>query len=136
MRTLLLDSCVWLAWVRQHGEPNHDAATAIVERRQRGELELRLLDLTSYEVGNAVIRGWGLPAVRADGLVARVLSIAGLPLVPTGAERRAAHTLAEQHKLSVYDATYAAVARERRLTLVSGDGGLLRAGLASAPAEV
>jgi predicted nucleic acid-binding protein len=58
------------------------------------------------------------------------------PLVPTPAERRDAHALAEQHRLSVYDATYAAVAQERRLTLVNGDRQLLRAGLATATADV
>ncbi len=136
MRTLLLDSCVWLAWARPDGERDHAAANEIVDRRQRGELELRLLDLTPYEVGNTVIRRWRLPAARADGFVARVLNIAGLPLVPTAAERRAANALAEEHGLSVYDATYAAVAKERQLTLVSGDGALLAAGLATAPTEV
>jgi predicted nucleic acid-binding protein len=60
----------------------------------------------------------------------------GPPLVPTAAERREAHALAEQHGLSVYDATHAAVARERRLTLVTGDRRLLKAGLAVSPAGV
>jgi predicted nucleic acid-binding protein len=136
VRTLLLDSCVWLAWARPDGERDHAAATGIVERRQRGEFELRLLDLTAYEVGNAVIRSWGLPAARADGFAERVLGLAGLPLVPTAAERRQAHALAEEHRLSVYDATYAAVARERRLTLVSGDGALVSSGLATAPVAI
>jgi predicted nucleic acid-binding protein len=136
MRTLLLDSCVWLAWARHDGEPDHAAASEIIERRRRGEVELRLLDLTLYEVGNTVIRRWRLPVARADGLVARVRSIAGLPLVPTAAERRMAHALAEQHGLSVYDATYGAVARERRLKLVSGDRQLVAAALATAPTAV
>jgi predicted nucleic acid-binding protein len=136
MRPLLLDSSVWLAAARTQGEHAHSHAVALLQRESRRELELRLLDLTVYEIGNVTIRKWRRSGREADGLVARVLSIAGLPLVPTAAERREAHALAEQHGLSVYDATYAAVAQERRLTLVSGDNGLLRTGLASAPAEV
>jgi predicted nucleic acid-binding protein len=137
MRRLLLDSCVWLAWARADDEPHHAAASAIIERRRRGEIELRLLDLTLYEVGNTVIRRWRLPVAQADGLVTRLGEIAGVPpLVPSPTERHAAHVLAEQHGLSVYDATYAAVVRARHLTLVSVDGLLLDAGLAVAPGAV
>jgi predicted nucleic acid-binding protein len=134
---LLLDSCVWLAWARAVDEPDHVAATALVTKSARGEAELRLLDLTLYELGNAVVRAWRQPPRVARLIVDAAADIASsLPLVPTAAERREAHRLAEEHRLTVYDATYAAVAQERRLTLVSGDRQLLRAGLATAPAEV
>jgi predicted nucleic acid-binding protein len=134
---LLVDSSVLLAWVRAEGEPNHGAARHLVARRMAREVELRILDLTLYEIGNVIVRAWREPRELADGFVARVTDISnGPPLVPTAAERKAAHALAEEHRLSVYDATYAAVAQERRLTLVSGDRRLLRAGLASAPADV
>jgi predicted nucleic acid-binding protein len=137
MRRLLLDSCVWLAWARADHEPQHAAASTIMARRRRGDLELRLLDLTLYEIGNAVIRGWRRPVAEADGLVARVAAVAVVaPLVPTSRERHAAHALAEQRGLSVYDATYAAVAQARRLTLVSIDERLCTAGLAVTPAAV
>jgi len=137
MNALLLDSSVWLAWARREGEPHHAAASAIVSRRERHEAEIRLLDLTPYELGNVVVRGWRRPAAHADRLVERVLQLAGTaPLVPTPEERRSAHALAEQHGLSVYDATYGAVARARRLTLVSTDGELQDAGLAVAPAAL
>jgi predicted nucleic acid-binding protein len=133
---LLLDSSVWLAAAQRQDEHDHAPATAILRREARREVELRLLDLTVYEIGNVAIRKWKRPAEEADGLVSRVVRIAGPPLVPTPAERRDAHALAQQHGLSVYDATYAAVARERRLTLVSGDRKLLDAALATAPAAV
>lgn len=134
---LLLDSCVWLAWARAVDEPDHDAASAIVTKSARGEVELRLLDLTLYELGNAVVCAWKQPTRVARLIVDAAVDIAsGPPLVPTAAERREAHSLAEEHRLSVYDATYAAVAQERRLTLVSGDRQLLRVGLAVAPADV
>jgi len=134
---LLLDSCVWLAWARAVDEPDHEAATAIVTKSARGEVELRLLDLTLYELGNAVVRAWKQPPRVARLVVDAAIDVAiGLPLVPTASERRDAHVLAEQHGLSVYDATYASVAQERRLTLVSSDRKLLDAGLAVAPADV
>lgn len=134
---LLLDSCVWLAYARAEGEPDHEAAVDLIRRSARGHVELRLLDVTLYELGNVAICAWKQPTRMARLIVDAALDIAGgLPLVPTAAERREAHRLAEEHRLSVYDATYAAVAQERRLTLVSGDRQLLRAGLASAPADV
>lgn len=134
---LLLDSSVWLAWMKADDEPNHAAARHIVDRRLKREVEMRILDLTLYEIGNVIVRAWRWPCEMADSFVARVTEISnGPPLVPTASERRGAHALAESHGLSVYDATYAAVARERRLTLVSGDKALLRAGLATVPAEL
>jgi predicted nucleic acid-binding protein len=134
---LLLDSCVWLAWARAVDEPDHEAATVLVTRSARGEVELRLLDVTLYELGNVVVRSWKQPPRVARLIVDAAVDIAsGPPLVPTASERRDAHALAEEHRLSVYDATYAAVAQERRLTLVSGDRQLLRAGLATAPGDV
>ncbi len=134
---LLLDSSVWLAYARTEDEPDHNAAGELITRSARGEVELRLLDLTLYELGNVVVCAWKRSPQIARLLVDAAVDIAGgLPLVPTAAERREAHALAKQHGLSVYDATYAAVAAERRLTLVSGDGRLLKAGLAVAPAAV
>ena len=135
---LLLDSSVWLAYARAEHEPNHEAAATLMTRSARGEVELRLLDLTAYELGNVVVCAWKQPRRVARFVVDAALDIcAAPPLVPTASERRDAHALAEEHGgLSVYDATYAAVARERRLTLVSGDRQLLRAGVATAPADV
>jgi predicted nucleic acid-binding protein len=137
MTPLLLDSSVWLAWIREDDEPDHVDAARLITRRARGEIELRLLDLTVYELGNVAVRAWRRSVREADTLVVAALDIASSPpLVPNPAERRAAHRLAEEHRLSVYDATYAAVALERRLTLVSRDRRLLKPGLATAPADV
>jgi predicted nucleic acid-binding protein len=137
VRSLLLDSSVWLAAARETDEPEHAAATALVRRRTQHEVELRLLDLTIYELGNVTICKWKLGTDRAGRVVERALQLAGTaPLVPTPEERRSALALAEEHGLSVYDATYGAVARARRLTLVSGDLRLQDAGLAVAPATV
>lgn len=137
MSVLLLDSSVWLAWARAEREPDHAAATVLVERRRRRELELRLLDLTVYEVGNVVLRDWRRDADDAEGLVAAVLTIAGAPpLIPSPAERRRALELADVRELTLYDAAYAAVAESRGLRLVSGNGALCDAGLATPPAAV
>lgn len=56
----------------------------------------------------------------------------GSAIAPDGGERRQAVDLAERHGLTVYDASYAAVAQRRGLLLVSGDRALQRAGLAVA----
>lgn len=131
MSGLLLDSSVWLAWARPDGEPDHPHARAIVERRARHDLRLYLLDLTLYEVANVVLRGWGRSANDAEGLVEACRAVASAPAIaPDGGERRQAVELAERHALTVYDASYAAVAERRGLVLVSGDRELQRAGLA------
>jgi len=128
---LLLDANVWLA-TQNADEADHDAARQIIE----GDQPLAALDLTLYEVSNVALKRWR-STVRARE-VAELVEAACDRIVP--ADSRLMHraiTIAriyEEHRLSVYDATYAAAAEANDMVLVSGDyKDLVEPGLALAP---
>lgn len=76
-----------------------------------------VLDLTVYEVGNALLHG------RANATAEQVAAVLdALETICPG--------------LTLYDAAVAAVAGSRGATLVTLDGALLRAGLGSRPSKV
>ena len=113
-----------------------EASRALLEHYGRQAIALQVLDLTPYEVGNALLRGRA--AVSAD-LVAVVLGdLAEIcPQVsPTIGDLREAATLAERRGLTLYDAAYAAVARARGAELATLDQALLRSGLGRRPSAI
>jgi len=133
---VVADASVALKWFHAEGEEEVEAARALLAGQRERTAALRMLDLTPYEVGNALLRG--RPAVAAKQ-VAHVL--AALPelcpaVAPDAEDFREAARLAEKHELTLYDAAYAAVARRRGAELATLDGELLRAGLGRRPNEL
>jgi predicted nucleic acid-binding protein len=125
---VICDASVCLKWFHEEGEEGVEASRQLLARRDAGQIELAALDLTAYEIGNALVRGRTLP----PDVVAVVLEALAevVPLVkPTQEELGLAARLALQHGLTFYDSTYAAVASIRGGRLVTFDRALLRAGL-------
>jgi predicted nucleic acid-binding protein len=130
------DASVALKWFHAQGEEEVDAARAIVGLFGRRLISLSVLDLTKYEVGNALLRGraGASPAQVADVLEA--LADVCPELAPSASDMREAARLADEHGLTFYDATYAAVARGRGAELATMDHELLRVGLGKRPSEI
>lgn len=99
-------------------------------------LSLHILDLTTYEVANALMRGRARRSAEQVAEIVAALSEICPRMAPTLAELRIAARLAEVHDLSFHDAAYAAVARERDAVLVTADRNLLRAGLGESATTV
>lgn len=132
MTLVLCDASVVIKWQHEQGESEVKESRALLQSHCRGEVELYLLDLTIYEVGNVLVRPLGWDAARvADALEDLVALVPAIS--PTDGERRRAAELAEQHSLSYYDAAYAAVATVRGGRLVTADVKLLVAGLGLSP---
>lgn len=130
------DANVALKWFHAEGEEGVSEARALVAAHQARTVALQVLDLTVYEVGNALLRG---PAKATAPQVATVLKalVEICPAArPDADELRLAAELADRHDLTLYDAAYAAVADSRGATLVTFDRALLRAGLGSRPSEL
>lgn len=131
MTPLLLDSGVWLA--SQDGDnPHHRAALALLD----GDRRCTALDLTLYEVANVAVRTWR-DRERAD-VVARLVNATCADTLVRINETVVGEAIdiADEHGLSVYDATYAAVSRLNDWTLVSTDiRDLVSNGLAITPEE-
>jgi predicted nucleic acid-binding protein len=130
------DASVALKWFHADGDEEVDAARALLERYARREVALQVLDLTPYEVGNALLRGSaGITADRV-AIVLEALTEICPQVSPSTADLRTAAELAEQHGLTLYDAAYAAVARARGAELVTLDRELLRSGLGRRPSSL
>ena len=130
------DASVALKWFHAEGEEEVEAARALLAGQRERTVALRMLDLTPYEVGNALLRG--RPGVAAERVAEVLAALAEVcPPIPASAEDLGeAARLAEEHDLTFYDAAYAAVARRRGARLATLDRALLRAGLGRRPGEL
>lgn len=130
------DANVVLKWFHAEDEEEVDSARALLEAHKERTIALSVLDLTVYEVGNALMRGRaGVSAEQAATVVEALAEIC--PAVrPTPKEMRAACAMAEHHDLTLYDAAYAAVAQNRSAELATFDRALLGAELGSRPSEL
>jgi predicted nucleic acid-binding protein len=134
--SVVSDANVVLKWFHTEDEEEVDAAHALLDAHKERLISLSVLDLTVYEVGNALMRG---RAGASAEQVATVLEAMGeiCPAIrPSSEEMKVAGHLAERHDLTLYDATYAAVAQSRSAQLVTFDRALLDANLGSRPSEL
>jgi predicted nucleic acid-binding protein len=130
------DASVAIKWFHSKGEEEVAESRALLDAHKERSVALSVLDLTPYEIGNALLRG---RAKATDRQVATVLdSLAEIcPAVrPSHDELRLATKLAAQHDLTLYDAAYAAVAKNRKAALATLDKQLLDAKLGKRPSEV
>jgi predicted nucleic acid-binding protein len=130
------DASVALKWFHDEGESDVEASRAILTAHTAREALVAVLDLTIYEVGNALLRGRAEATAEQVAIVLDALQSTCPVLRPDTSELRLAADLAEQHSLTLYDAAYAAVAMKRDATLVTADADLLRAGLGTPPSDV
>jgi predicted nucleic acid-binding protein len=130
------DASVALKWFHAEGEEEVEPARALLEHYSRQTIGLVVLDLTPYEVGNALLRGRARVAANRVAVVLDALADICPQVAPTKDELRDAATLAERHGLTLYDAAYAAVARARKAELVTLDEALLQSGLGRRPSAV
>lgn len=130
------DANVALKWFHAEGEEEVESARALLDAHRERTVALSVLDLTVYEVGNALMRGRaGADAEQAATVIEALAEIC--PLIrPSSKEMREASRLAERHELTLYDAAYAAVAQSRSAELATLDRALLDAGLGSRPSEL
>ena len=130
------DASVVVKWFHEAGEEDVGPARALLDAYADERITLLVLDLTNYEVGNALLRG---SAAASPDNVATVLEALGdlcprVSLEPV--ERHLAAELATEHGLTFYDAAYAAVARRRGGLLATSDRALLAAGLGVRPSAI
>lgn len=136
MIDVVVDANVVLKWFHELGEEDVEPSRELLEQHRQGAVLLHVLDLTFYEVGNALLRGAArATASQAATVLGALREICSV--VPADAEDvELAAVLAAEHGLTMYDAVYASVARGRSALLVSLDRELLGAGLAVRPVDL
>jgi len=130
------DASVVLKWFHAAGEEEVESARALLEHYSRHTIGLQILDLTPYEVGNALLGGRARVAADRVAIVLEALADICPRIAPTSSHLRDAATLAELHELTLYDAAYAAVAKASGAELVTLDLALLKSGLGRRPSAV
>jgi len=134
--SVVSDANVALKWFHAEGEEEVAEARTLLDAHKARSLALSILDLTAYEVGNALLRGRAKASAKQVATVLDALAVICPALRPTQAEFRLATKLAARHDLTLYDAAYAAVAKQRKATLATLDTELLDAGLGTRPSEL
>ncbi|HEX6780583.1 MAG TPA: PIN domain-containing protein [Solirubrobacterales bacterium] len=126
----LVDAGVWVSLV-ERGSPHREAAASLV---RNGGGSLGALDLTLYEIGNAVGVKQG-DATQAGRVTRLLLRCCRDRVLAIDAELLdSALRLAAEYALTAYDAAYVAAARRQGWTLVSTDiADLVSKGLAVTP---
>jgi predicted nucleic acid-binding protein len=130
------DANVVLKWFHAEDEEEVGPARALLEAHKERTIALSVLDLTVYEVGNALMRGRAGASAEQAATVVEALAEICPAIRPSPKEIRKATELAERHELTVYDAAYAAVAQSRSAELATLDRALLAAELGSRPSEL
>jgi predicted nucleic acid-binding protein len=133
---IVSDANVVLKWFHSEGEEEVEPARALLLGHRDRTVALRVLDLTAYELGNALLRGrLGVGAERVADVLDALRVICPV-IAPTAEDFRDAARLADQHDITFYDAVYASVAHHRDAALATLDRKLLRAGLGRRPSEL
>jgi predicted nucleic acid-binding protein len=129
------DANIALKWFHEAGEEEVEESRSLLDAYKDRLIDLWVLDLTPYEVGNALLRGRvGAGPQQVATVLASLEDIC--PVVsPVRAEMQRAVEIASKNKLTLYDAAYAAVAENREAVLVTLDRALLKAGLGKKPSR-
>jgi predicted nucleic acid-binding protein len=134
--TVLVDTSVLIKWFHSEGESELAGARSIRDATQVGDLQSRVIDLALYEMGNVLLRALGWSGSDVADQLQDLVIICGPPLAMDNEWLRQAAELGERHRLTFYDAAWAAAAAALGVSLVSVDAQLLGAGLAESPAAV
>lgn len=134
--SVVSDANIVLKWFHSEGEEEVEPARALLDAHKERTVSLSVLDLTAYEVGNALMRGRAGAGAEQAATVIEALAEVCPAIRPSPEEMRVASQLAERHDLTLYDAAYAAVAQSRSAELVTLDRALLDAKLGSRPSEL
>ena len=130
------DASVVIKWFHASGEEDVEPSRALLDAYAAERAAIVVLDLTMYEVGNALLRGSAGASPESVATVLDALNELCPSVSLEPAERRLAAGLASEFGLTFYDAAYAAVARSRGALLATFDRALLAAGLGIRPSAV
>lgn len=133
MTLTICEASVVVKWFHSEAETEVREARAVLAAHQRDRIQAMVLDLTYYEIGNFMARRARWTGDRIAARLGDLAVIVGSPIRPAAPELATAASLAADHELSFYDATYWAVALSLDAALVTSDDELLEAGAGESP---
>lgn len=133
---MLCDASVALKWFHSRGEQQAAEARLLVEAAADDRLQLRLIDLAYFEIGNVLTRRLRWAGRRVSEALRLLPEVTGEPLRLGLDDLARAAELADRHQLTFYDASYWAAALGFGAELATMDGALLAAGGGRTPAQL
>lgn len=115
------DANIAFQWFHDEDESDVVPARKLLDLHRSHQVALYVLDLTYLEVGNAMLRGHPKATPGQVTLVLTALRRLCETLSLQDEDLALAAELAAQHGLTLYDASYAAVAHRKGATLVTLD---------------
>lgn len=123
-RLAVLDTSVVIKWFHHRAEEATEAALALRGAYLNGLVEVAVPDLSIYEFANALKSKAGLTAADTAQMVVSLWAL-GFSVVPVMPDRStAAVELAYRHDLTIYDATFLALAQELSASFITADRAL------------
>lgn len=133
---IVSDANIALKWFHDQGEQDVQAARELLDHHRARRVVLHVLDLTYYEIGNALMRGHARASAGQTATVLGALRQICLTISPDDDDFALAAEIVCEHDVTLYDAAYAAVATRRNAPLVTLDQQLLDRGLGVSPDQV
>lgn len=121
MKKIVVDNSVITKWLSSVKENNLEEADLLLTRATEHKLQLYAPEMCKYEAGNTILRGKALDIPQG---IATLTAFYSLPItfLPENMTRMATtYALANEHKLTYYDATYLTLAKELGATLITAD---------------
>ena len=115
----VLDASVMVKWFSE--EEYTDRALKLRDAFSIGEIELVVPDLMLYEVSNALRYNPDFDETDVSEAVGTLYDIGISIIVPNRDVINSALNLAYEHKITVYDAYYVALAKEINFKLITAD---------------
>ncbi|MBU4220605.1 MAG: type II toxin-antitoxin system VapC family toxin [Euryarchaeota archaeon] len=115
----VLDASVVIKWFSE--EEYTDRALKLRDDFSKGDIELVVPDLILYEVSNALRYNPDFDETDVADAVGTLFDIGISIIVPNREVINSALNLAYEHKITVYDAYYVALAKEINFKLITAD---------------
>ncbi len=119
MKTLVIDTSVFVKWLNQEGEKDLEKADKILQDVKSGQVELIAPELLKYEIGNVLLKGKQLVPSQAYVSLATIYSIPINFIIESEKLAQETYKLAHDLEITYYDAAFISLAQEYDAILVT-----------------
>lgn len=119
MKTLVIDTSVFIKWLNQNNEQDVDSADKILQDVKNGQVELVVPELIKYEIGNVLLKGKQLTPDQAYISLDTAYSLPITFVTESEQQAKETYSLAHTSGVSYYDASFMSLAKQYNAVLVT-----------------
>ncbi|KKS13694.1 hypothetical protein A2617_04315 [Candidatus Daviesbacteria bacterium RIFOXYD1_FULL_41_10] len=119
MKTLVVDTSVFIKWLNKNNEQGLDSADKILQDVKNGQVELIVPELIKYEIGNVLLKGKQLTPNQAYTSLGTAYSLPVTFVSESEQQAKETYSLAHNLGVSYYDASFMSLAKQCNATLVT-----------------